>query len=76
VHKRGEKWATKRQAVVTACQKGETGFLDVRLGLAETHHAIAFFPLRTLLEDLDAFETLQDVAFNDETTGTLEAFVL
>jgi hypothetical protein len=38
--------------------------------------AIAGLPLTTLLEQVDAFETLEDVALNDETGGALEAFVL
>jgi hypothetical protein len=50
--------------------------LDVGLGLAQTLHAIASFPLAALFEQIDAFETLQNVALNDETADTLEAFVL
>jgi hypothetical protein len=50
--------------------------LDVGLGLAQTLHAIARFPLATLFEQIDAFETLQNIALNDETADTLEAFVL
>jgi hypothetical protein len=50
--------------------------LDVGLGLAQTLHAIASFPLATLFEQIDAFETLQNVALNDKTADTLEAFVL
>jgi hypothetical protein len=49
---------------------------DVGLGLAEAHHAIAFLPLAAFLEDLNALEALEDVAFNDEAVGALEAFVL
>ena len=43
--------------------------LDVRLGFTETLHAIASFPLATFLKDLDAFETLENIAFNDETAA-------
>jgi hypothetical protein len=50
--------------------------LDVGLGLAQPLHAIASFPLATLFEQIDAFETLQNVALNDEAADTLEAFVL
>jgi len=50
--------------------------LDVGLGLAETLDAVARFPLAALFEDVDALETLQDVALNDETVGALETFVL
>jgi hypothetical protein len=49
---------------------------DVGLRLAEAHHAIAFLPLAAFLEDLNAFEALEDVAFNDEAVGALEALVL
>jgi hypothetical protein len=38
--------------------------------------AIAGFPLTALLEEVDAFETLQYVTFNDETGCALETFVL
>jgi hypothetical protein len=60
----------------TACRKGESVSSDVGLGLAETLHAIAGLPLTALLEQIDALEALQDVALDDETRGTLEAFVL
>jgi hypothetical protein len=50
--------------------------LDVRLGLAEASDAIARFPLAALLEQVDALEALQDVAFNDEAIGALETFML
>lgn len=50
--------------------------LDVRLGLTKTLNAIAGFPLAALFQEVDAFETLQDVTLNDETRDTLEAFVL
>jgi hypothetical protein len=59
-----------------ACRKGVAGRLDVRLGLAEAHDAVARLPLAALAEDLDAFETLEDVAFDHESVGALEAFVL
>ena len=50
--------------------------LDVGLGLAETGDAVAFFPLATLFQDGDALEALEDVAFDDDAGGTLEAFML
>jgi hypothetical protein len=50
--------------------------LDVGLGLPEALNAIAGFPLIALPEQVDPLETLQDVAFDDETGGALEAFVL
>lgn len=49
---------------------------DVRLGLAQTLHAIAHLPLAALFEQIDALEALQDVAFDDETGDALKAFVL
>jgi hypothetical protein len=49
---------------------------DVGLGLAQTRHAIAGFPLAALLENGDALEALQDVAFHDEAGDALETFVL
>jgi hypothetical protein len=49
---------------------------DVGLGLAQTLDAVARFPLAAFFEQIDAFETLQNVALNDETADTLEAFVL
>jgi hypothetical protein len=50
--------------------------LNVGLGLAETRDAVAGFPLTALLEQVDTFEALQDVALDDDTGGTLKAFVL
>ena len=51
--------------------------LDFGLGLAETGDAIASFPLTALLEQVDALEALQDVAFDDETAaGGLETGML
>ncbi len=49
---------------------------DVRLGLAEALNAVARFPLAALFKQIEALETLQDVALDDDTAGTLEAFVL
>lgn len=49
---------------------------DLGSGLAQTLHAVARAPLATLAEKLDAFEALEDVAFNYDSLGTLEAFVL
>ena len=67
----------KRQAVDAAClDLKRRNDLDVGLGLAQTLHAIASFPLAALFEQIDAFETLQNIALNDETADTLEAFVL
>jgi hypothetical protein len=56
--------------------EGGGGKSDVRLGLAQALDAVARLPLVALAEQLDALEALQDVAFNDETGGALEAFVL
>jgi hypothetical protein len=39
-------------------------------------NAVALGPLTALLEEINAFETLEDVALNYETVGALEAFVL
>jgi len=67
----------KTQAVETACRDWkERNDSDVGLGLAQTLNAIAGFPLAALFEQIDAFETLQNVALNDEAADTLEAFVL
>ena len=67
----------KRQAVDAACLdvKRENDS-DVGLGLAQALNAVARFPLAAFFEQLDAFETLQNVALNDEAVDTLEAFVL
>jgi hypothetical protein len=50
--------------------------LDVGLGLAETLHAVAGLPLAALLQDIDALEALENVAFHDEAGDALEAFML
>jgi hypothetical protein len=49
---------------------------DVRLGLAETLHAIARLPQAALPKQVDTLEAFQNVAFDDETGGALQAFVL
>jgi hypothetical protein len=59
----------------TAClMKGAES--NVRLRFTETGNAVAFLPDTTLFEQVDALETFQDVALDDNTTGTLETFVL
>jgi hypothetical protein len=68
--------AKKRQAAETACLRKKSVGSDVRLGLAKTLYAVAFFPLAPLLEDVDALEALQDVTFNDEAGDALETLVL
>jgi hypothetical protein len=49
---------------------------DLGSGLAETLNTVPRAPLAALAEELDAFEALEDVAFNYESFGTLETFVL
>jgi hypothetical protein len=49
---------------------------NVGLGLLQADNAIAGFPLAAFLEDINAFEPLEDVAFNYEAGNALEAFVL
>jgi hypothetical protein len=71
--------AQKRQAVRnTACLRLErvNNGLDVGLGLAQALDAVARFPLAALFEEIDALETLQDVAFDDDAAGTLETLML
>jgi hypothetical protein len=55
---------------------GKRNKSDVGLGLAETLHAVALFPLAAFLEQFDALKTLQDIAFLYDTTETLQAFML
>jgi hypothetical protein len=43
--------------------------LDVGFGLAETLDAVAFLPLAALLEQGNALEALQDIAFDDDATA-------
>jgi hypothetical protein len=69
-------WAKKRQAAVN-CLPGKCDVgSDVRLGLAQTLHAVACLPLAALPEQIDSLEALEDVAFDDETGDALEALVL
>jgi hypothetical protein len=70
-------WAKKSRQSKNNCLLGKKKCrLDVWLGLAEALNAIARLPLATFLEEINAFEAFQDVAFNDETGCALEAFVL
>lgn len=57
-------------------KKKDWGFLDVWSRLAKAGNAIAFLPCTALTEKLNALEALEDVTFNYESLGTLEAFVL
>jgi hypothetical protein len=62
---------------MTACLgRIERQISNVGLGLAETLHAIAGLPLAAFLEQINPLEALEDVAFNDDAGGTLEALVL
>jgi hypothetical protein len=63
---------------VRSCPKWEYGVgLDVGFGLAETLDAIARFPLAALLEQGDALEALEDIAFYDDAAaGGLETGML
>ena len=73
----GRKGAQKKAGSNTACQKSVLRInSDVGLGLAQTLNAVARLPLPALLEQVDALEALEDVAFDDEARGALETFVL
>jgi hypothetical protein len=67
----------KKQAVVKLpAKKRKSDNSDVGLGLAETLDAVAGFPLAALFQEVDALETLEDVALDDNAGGALETFVL
>jgi hypothetical protein len=66
----------KAGSVENCLPKRESVNSDVGLGLAQTLHAIAGLPLAALLEDFDALEALEDIAFHDEAGDALETFVL
>jgi len=66
----------KKAGSANCLPKGKGADSDVGLGFAETLDAVARFPLAAFLEDLDALEALQDVAFHDEAGDALETFVL
>ncbi len=44
----------------------------VRLRFGKAHNSAAFFPLAAFFEQLDPFETLQDIAFRDDGAGSSE----
>jgi hypothetical protein len=50
--------------------------LSVGLGLRQVHHAAALFPHAALLEQVDALETLEDVALGCDGAGGTEAAML
>jgi hypothetical protein len=64
-----------RIGCISLCMAGPKAS-NVGLGLAQALNPVALFPRTALLEEIDAFETLQDVAFPNDTAWTLEAFVL
>ncbi len=50
--------------------------LNVGFGLAQTLDAVAGLPLTALLQDLNALETLENVAFNLDAAGGFKAGML
>lgn len=50
--------------------------LRVRLGFGEPDDFATFFPLAALLEQFDAFETLQNIALRDDRAGSSKAAML
>jgi hypothetical protein len=50
--------------------------LSVGLGLRQVHHAATLFPLSALFEQVNALETLQDVAFGRNGAGGTKAAML
>jgi hypothetical protein len=50
--------------------------LRVRLRFGKTDNFATFFPLAAFLEQLDPLETLQNIAFRDNRTGSSETSVL
>ena len=50
--------------------------LRLGLGLAQTQTAVAFLPLATGLEEVDALETLEDVALGRDLSRSLETTML
>jgi hypothetical protein len=72
-HGDGEKKGRQRN---TACRKKGAPGSGVGLGLAQTLNAVADLPLAALLQEVDALKAFEDVAFDDETGGALEAFML
>jgi hypothetical protein len=50
--------------------------LDVGLGLAQALDAVARLPLTALFKDINAFESFQNIAFDDEAVAGLETVVL
>jgi hypothetical protein len=68
---------TKKQAALELpAVREKAQKLNVGLGLAQTLDAIAFLPLAALLEERDALEALEDIAFDDETAAGFETVVL
>jgi hypothetical protein len=67
----------KKKAGSGSClPKGEETYSDVGLRLAQALDAVAGLPLAALPQEVNAFEALEDVAFNNETGDTLETFML
>jgi hypothetical protein len=72
-HGDGEKKGRQRN---TACRKKGAPGSGVGFGLAQALDAVADLPLAALLQEVDALEAFEDVAFDDEAGDALEAFVL
>lgn len=55
---------------------GKSANSDVGLRLAQALHAVARLPLAALLQKIQTLEALEDIAFDHDTGGALETFVL
>jgi hypothetical protein len=75
-HARWTSGSKKAGSRSTACLSKTGRESDVRLRLAQTLDAIAGLPLAAFLEQINALEAFEDVAFDDESGDSLEAFVL
>jgi hypothetical protein len=73
---RAQKKAGSRNCLPEGKGVAQTSGLVLRRPCTQTLHAIAWLPLAALAQNLDAFEALQDVTFDDEAGGPLETFML
>jgi hypothetical protein len=67
---------TSYDVISTAKRLNISTNLRVRFCFRKADDLAALFPLAALFEQLDAFETLQDVPFGDNGAGSSETAVL
>jgi hypothetical protein len=66
----------RSKSIEPAWESGATGGSDLGLGFFQTDNAIAFLPQAAFLEQFNALEALENIAFYGDAFGGLQAVML